>query len=193
MPETLFSLSACDSLSAFHPTQHTAAYIQLTHEEILHEKQKTVAPQKKKKKESLSPRAPRHNVKPFGKDRKKVIQDSVDWLEVFRLSIWCDLLISLLFWRISIRYRAFVEGSLCPPKHFPNTRVSAPSLPPFSSLVCQITFPTQPQYPRQQPLLWAYTIVRVWSLWCMSCQYSWEERCEGGWGGEETLYKLWEH
>lgn len=115
--------------------------------------------------------------------RKKVIQDYVDWLEVLRLSIWWDLLISLLFWRISIRYRAFVEGSLCPPKHFPNTRVSAPFLPPFSSLVCQITFPTQPQYPRQQPLLWAYTIARVWSLWCMLCQYSWEERCEGEMGG----------
>lgn len=106
----------------------------------------------------MSPRAPRHNVKPFGKRQKKEIQQSADWLEVFPLSIWSDLLISLLFWRISIRYRAFVEGSMCPPKHFPNTRVSAPSLPPFSSLVCQITFPTQPQYPHQQPPLWACTI-----------------------------------
>lgn len=77
---------------------------------------------------------------------------------------------------------------MCPPKHFPNTRVSAPSLPPSSSLVCQITFPTQPQYPRQQSLLWACTIskgmvsvVHVVPVWL------------GGktWGG--ALYKLWEH
>lgn len=54
MVEKLFSLSACDSLSAFYPIQHTAAYIQLTHEEILHRRQKTVAPQKKKKKKRIT-------------------------------------------------------------------------------------------------------------------------------------------
>lgn len=72
MSETFFSLSACDSLSAFYPTQHTAAYIQLTHEEILHQRQKTVAPQKKKKKITLT-----YNVK-LWKRHKKEIQESVD-------------------------------------------------------------------------------------------------------------------
>lgn len=189
MRETLFSLSACDSLSAFYPTQHTAAYIHLTHQEILHQRQKTVAPQKTRKKKNHSHLGHRGR-KSNPSETEKKIQESVDSLEVFPFSLWSDLLISLLFWRIGIRYRAFVEGSMCPPKHFPNTRVSAPSLPPFSSLVCQITFPTQPQYPRQQPLLWACTIsegmvsvVHVMPVWL------------GGntWRGKKILYKLLKH
>lgn len=71
MPETLFSLSTCDSLSAFHPTQHTAAYIQLTHEEILHKKQKTVAPQKKNKKRITLTMGPAAQCQTFWKKEKR--------------------------------------------------------------------------------------------------------------------------
>lgn len=90
----------------------------------------------RKEKDSLSPMTQRHTTLWKRPKKKKRANSGIAIDSKTSHLVWYYL-VSLLFWKISICYTAFVEGFMCPPKHFPNTPVSAPSLPPFPSLVCQ--------------------------------------------------------
>lgn len=98
-------------------------------------------------------------------------------------------LVSQLFWRISICYRAFVEGFMCPPTHFSHTPRPRPFPASFSLISLPDKFSHPVIVPNQQPLLWV-CLVWVWSVTVVHVLPVWI-------GGErkrkKTLCKLWEH
>lgn len=69
-------------------------------------------------------------------------------------------LVSQLFWRISICYRVFVEGFMCPPTHFFHTPRPRLFLAFFSLISLSDKFSHPVIVPNQQPLLW---VCLVWS------------------------------
>lgn len=147
------SLSLLLFLSPLHPTQHSAVFIQLTHEEILHEKKAASSKKKKKKRAS---KKEEHNQCSCNKTKRKFRNHCRSTQSKSPAFVFC-----LSFYLVRSCFRELASATkplwrdLCAPLHIsPITPIPSACLPPYPQSVCQTSFSHPVIVPNQQPLLW---------------------------------------
>lgn len=171
-------LSPSVFLSLLHPTQHSAVFIQLTHENILHEKKKLPAPMTEKKILKSGHQRKRErakNQRSCNETKRKVRNRCRSAQTKSRTFVFClpIYLVSQLFWRISICYWAFVEGFRCPPTHFSHTTHPRPFPASLSLSLPDKFFP--PSHSTQPASPFCGCACLVWSE-CGACRASLHRR-----------------